>query len=75
MCHHGKLVLSLDDTGLPFLSFSNEKQQLRRYLDGVSNTIYIPIGFPIGFETHTGAYVSDRYLPLSTISALVIISR
>ena len=48
----------VDDTALPFLTFSNQKQQLRRYLDGVSDVIYIPIGFPFGLQTHTSAYVS-----------------
>ena len=43
---------------LPFLLFSNEVQRLRQFLDGVSNTIYIPFGFPFGFQTHTTAYVS-----------------
>ena len=46
---------------LPFLSFSNERQQLERYLDGVSDPIYLPIGLPFGFETHTTAYVSVIY--------------
>ena len=48
----------VDDTSLPFLLLSNQKQQLRRYLDGVSDAIYIPNGFPFGFQTHTVAYVS-----------------
>ena len=43
---------------LPFLSFSNEVQQLRRYLDGVSDAIYIPFEFPFGLQTHSTAYVS-----------------
>ena len=43
---------------LPFLSFSNEVQQLRRYLDGVSDAIYIPFEFPFGLQAHTTAYVS-----------------
>ena len=47
---------------LPFLSFSNEVRQLRRYLDGVSNAIYIPIGLPFGLEIHTTAYVGRKYV-------------
>ena len=47
----------LDDTVLPFQVFSTKKQ-LRRYLDGVSEAIYIPYAFPFGFQTHTLAYVS-----------------
>ena len=43
---------------LPFLSFSNEVQQLERYLDGVSDAIYIPFGLPFGLQTHSTAYVS-----------------
>ncbi|XP_065884099.1 mucin-like protein isoform X2 [Dysidea avara] len=45
---------------LPFLSFADGKKQLRRYLDGVSDTIYIPNGFPFGLQTHTLAYVSTN---------------
>ena len=47
-----------DVMALPFLPFSNQKQQLQRYLDGVSDAIYIPNGFPFGFQAHTVAYVS-----------------
>ena len=47
-----------DDTVLPFYTFSNKKQQLKRRLDGVSNALYIPNGFPFGFQTHAVAYVS-----------------
>ena len=58
ICMHMCYALCVDDTALPFLPFSNQKQQLKRYLDGVSDAIYIPIGFPFGFQTHTAAYVS-----------------
>ena len=46
------------DTALPFLPFSSKRQQLGYYLDGVSDIIYIPNGFPFGLQTHTKAYVS-----------------
>ena len=52
------MICYIDDTALPFLQFSNQKQQLQRYLDGVSDAIYIPNGFPFGFQAHTVAYVS-----------------
>ena len=45
---------------LEFLSFSNERKSLRRYLDGVSNRIYIPSGLPFGLQRHTVAYVSSE---------------
>ena len=51
-------MLHTDDTALPFISLSSQKQQLRRDLDGVSDAIYIPIGFPFGLQTHTVAFVS-----------------
>ena len=51
-------MLYVDDTALEFITLSNKKQQLRRDLDGVSDAIYIPIGFPFGLQTHTVAFVS-----------------
>ena len=42
---------------LPFLPFSNEVQQLKPILDGVSDVIDIPLGLPFGLQTHTTAYV------------------
>ena len=51
-------IIYTDDRVLPFLQFNNRKVKLRRRLDGVSNTIYIPNGFPFGLQTHTRAYVS-----------------
>ena len=60
-------MLYVDDTVLPFLPFSNQKQQLRRYLDGVSDAIYIPIGFPFGLQTHTVAFVSLHNINLFMI--------
>ena len=47
----------IEDTVLPFLSFSNKARQLRRRDDGTSGAIYIPTGLPFGFQTHTVAYV------------------
>ena len=52
------MFVKLEDMVLPFLSFSNEARQLRRYLDGVSDAIYIPFEIPFGFQTHKTAYVS-----------------
>ena len=46
---------------LEFLSFSNERKSLRRYLDGVSDRIYIPSGLPFGLQRHTVAYVSSVF--------------
>lgn len=51
-----------DDTVLPFQVFSAKKQNLKQYLDGVSDAIYIPIGFPFGLQTHAVAYVSQSYV-------------
>ena len=47
----------IEDTVLPFLSFSNKVQRLRRRDDGISDAIYIPTGLPFGLQTHTIAYV------------------
>ena len=46
-----------EDISLPFLLFSNESRRLQHYLDGVSDVIYVPTGFPFGLQTHTTAYV------------------
>ena len=61
-------VCRIGDIVLPFLLFSNQKQQLKRYLDGVSDAIYIPNGFPFGLQTHTVAYVSLRCTNLFLIA-------
>jgi len=50
---------SAGDNALPFFPFSNKRQQLDYYLDGVSEAIYISNGFPFGLQTHTMAYVSN----------------
>ena len=42
---------------LSFLPFSNEVQQLKPILDGVSDVIDIPMGLLFGLQTHTTAYV------------------
>ena len=47
----------LDDSLLPFLRFSNRRQQIEHDY-GISEQIYIPNGFPFGLKTHTIAYVS-----------------
>ena len=51
----------LENIPLPFLSFSNKSRQLQRHLDGVSDAIYIPTGFPFGLQTHTIVYVSEIF--------------
>ena len=42
---------------LEFLRFTHPRY-LGNYLDGVSDQIYIPSGFPFGLQRHTVAYVS-----------------
>ena len=55
------LLFIVEDISLPFLSFSNKLQELRSYLDGASDPIYIPTGFPFGLQTHTTAYVGGIF--------------
>ena len=55
------LLFIVEDISLPFLSFSNKLQGLQSYLDGVSDAIFIPTGFPFGLQTHTTAYVGRMF--------------
>ena len=54
------VMVCLDDSVLPYLPFTYQRQQIRHQLDGVSERIYIPNGFLFGTQTHTLAYV--RYI-------------
>ena len=64
-----------EDISLPFLSFSNESQQLQRYLDGVSDVIHVPTGFPFGLKTHTTAYVSGMFWIIFLLTILTMLHR
>ena len=46
------------DSALPFLPL-NRRQEIGPLLNGISERIYIPSGFPFGLKTHTIAYVSS----------------
>ena len=59
MCERS-LYFSVFADSLDFLEFGEDRVFLERELDGTSDAIYIPVGFPYGGDAETVAYVSDN---------------